>query len=61
MTRPHRVPVQVFLIGDTLRAQGEFEMRQTDFGIKLVSVAGGMLKIKNELKCSFDLLARKAT
>ena len=24
ITRPHRVPVQVFLIGDTLRAQGEF-------------------------------------
>ena len=27
--------VQVFLMGDTLRAQGEFEIRQTDFGIKL--------------------------
>ena len=61
ITRPHRVPVQVFLIGDTLRAQGEFEIRQTDFGITLVSVAGGVLKIKNELQCSFDLLARKAT
>ena len=61
ITRPHRMPVQVFLIADTLRAQGEFEIRQTDFGITLVSVAGGVLKIKNELQCSFDLLARKAT
>ncbi len=47
-------------MGDTLRAQGELTIRQTDFGIKPVSVAGGMLKIKDELKCSFDLLARKA-
>jgi polyisoprenoid-binding protein YceI len=61
ITRPHRMPVQVFLVGDTLRAQGEFEIRQTDFGITLVSVAGGVLKIKDELQCSFDLLARKAT
>jgi polyisoprenoid-binding protein YceI len=60
-TRPHRVPVQVFFMGDTLRAQGEFEIRQTDFGIKLVSVAGGVLKIKDELQCSFDLVARKAS
>lgn len=61
VTRPQRVQVQVFLMGDTVRSQGQFEVRQTDFGIKLVSVAGGVLKIKDELQCSFDLLARKAT
>ena len=61
MTRPQRVPAQVFVMGDTLRAQGDFEIRQTDFGITPVSVAGGTLKLKNELNCSFDLLARKAT
>ncbi len=61
VTRTQRVPAQVFMLGDTLRAQGEFQVRQTDFGITPVSVAGGALKIKDELKCSFDLLARKAT
>jgi polyisoprenoid-binding protein YceI len=61
ITRTQRVPGQVFMLGDTLRAQGEFQVRQTDFGITPVSVAGGALKIKDELKCSFDLLARKAT
>lgn len=44
---------------DSMRAQGEFPIRQTDFHIKLVSAVGGMLKVKNELKCSFDVLARK--
>jgi len=30
------MPVQVFFMGDTLRAQGEFEIRQSDFGIKSI-------------------------
>ncbi len=60
-TRNQRMSAQLFLMGDTMRAQGEMALRQTDFGIKLVSVAGGTLKIKDELKCVFDLLARKAT
>ena len=44
---------------DTLRAYGEFLLRQSDFNIKLVSVAGGVVKIKDELKVSFDIVARK--
>jgi polyisoprenoid-binding protein YceI len=59
-TRMQRVSAQVFLMGDTLRGQGEFTLRQTDFGIRLYSAAGGTLKIRDEVKCSFDLLARKA-
>jgi len=41
-----------------LRAKGLCPIKQTDYKIKLVSVAGGTLKIKNEVKCSFDILAR---
>lgn len=37
------------------------EIRQTDFGITPVSVAGRALTLKDELTCSFDVLARKAT
>jgi len=56
-----RVPVttQVTLIGAMLRASGEFSLLQTDYGIPLVSVAGGALKLKDELKFSFDIVARK--
>jgi polyisoprenoid-binding protein YceI len=46
------------LTGGDLRAKGEFSLKQTDYKIKLVSVAGGTLKVKNELKCSFDVVAR---
>jgi len=45
--------------GDTLRAKGEFSLKQTDFGIKPFSAAGGTIKLKNELKFSFDIAAQK--
>ena len=49
----------VYLNGDTFRAFGSFSVLQTSYGIKLVSVAGGVLKVKDELKCSFDIAARR--
>lgn len=42
-----------------LHATGEFPLKQKDYGIKLVSFAGGTLKIKNEVKCAFDVTAVK--
>lgn len=49
---------EVTINGDELRARGDFPLKQTDYKIKLVSVAGGTLKIKNEVKCSFDIMGR---
>ena len=49
---------EVSLTPDGLRAKGDFMLKQSDYKIKLVSVAGGTLKIKNEVKGSFDILAR---
>jgi len=54
-----RIIAQVTVNGDSFRAFGEFSLRQTDYGIELVSVAGGTLKVKDEVKCSFDIVARK--
>jgi hypothetical protein len=53
------VPCNVTVDQDNLRANGEFTVRQTDFRIKLVSVAGGTLKLKDELKLSFDVSAHR--
>jgi polyisoprenoid-binding protein YceI len=50
---------EMLVTPEGLRAKGEVPIKQSDYQIKLVSVAGGTLKIKNEVKCSFDLLARK--
>lgn len=59
VTRRVTVPAQVILMGDMLRGYGEFSILQSDFGIPLVSVAGGALKLKDELKFTFDIVARK--
>jgi len=51
---------EVTLNNDGLKTKGDFVIKQTDYKIKLVSVAGGTLKIKNEVKGRFDILARNA-
>ena len=45
---------------DTLSAQGDFALKQTDYKIKPVSAMGGTLKVKNELKFKFDIVASKS-
>lgn len=44
---------------DSLRAQGEFSLKQTDFRIKAFSAAGGTIKLKNELRFKFDIVAQR--
>jgi len=59
VTRPQSVAAKVAVMGDTLRAFGSFTILQTDYDLKLVNIAGGALKVKDELKFSFNMLARK--
>jgi len=59
VTNSQAVATQVSLNGDLLRAHGEFTVLQSVHGIKPVSVAGGAIKLKDELKCCFDIVARK--
>ena len=59
VTRSVSVPLQLVFLGDMFRASGECPLSQSSFGIKPVSVAGGSLKLKDELKLTFDIVARK--
>ena len=59
VTRRQSVSANVAPADDKLRAYGEFSIKQSDFKIKLVSVAGGALKVKDELKLTFDITAQK--
>ncbi len=59
VTNGLKVPARVAVTGDMLRAFGEFSLRQSDYNIKLVSAIGGGLKVKDELKFSYDIVARK--
>jgi len=57
VTRPCVIDAQVIAGEDTLRANGEFPLRQSAFNIKQVSAVGGTIKLKDELKFSFDIVA----
>ena len=59
VARRESIATRVTLMGAMLRASGEFSLNQSSYGIKPVSVAGGALKLKDELKFSFEFLARK--
>ena len=59
VSRSLSINVRVALLGSMLRASGDFSLNQTDYDIKLVAVAGGALKLKDELKFSFEIVARR--
>ncbi len=46
--------------GETLRAQGSFAINQSDFRLKIASVAGGTLKMRDELKFAYFILGRRS-
>lgn len=54
-----RSSVRIAVNGDVLRATGDFSVRQSDYEIRPVSAVGGTIKLKDELKFSFDIAARK--
>ena len=59
VTRSQKIPATLVLSEGMLRAFGEFSLRQTDYGIKPVSAVGGGLKVKDEVKFTFDIVARQ--
>ena len=59
VTRSQPIPARVSLLGSMLRASGDFTLSQADYNIKPFSFAGGALKLKDELKFSFEIVARR--
>jgi polyisoprenoid-binding protein YceI len=59
VTRAQPVSARVLINGSSVRATGEFTIRQSDYEITPVSAAAGAIKIKDEVKCTFDIVARK--
>jgi polyisoprenoid-binding protein YceI len=55
----HTFTSQLALGVDNARAYGEFKVRQTDYDIRVASIAGGTLRLQDELKLSFYVVARK--
>lgn len=58
VTRPVSVPVHVQLGDHLLNANGRFSVRQTEFGIKPISV-GGAVAVKDRLDITFSVAAER--
>ncbi|MGO8815179.1 MAG: YceI family protein [Terriglobia bacterium] len=56
---PHSFGARVTKMGSMLRISGDFILRQSDYGIKPYTVAGGVLRLKDDLKFKFELVARR--
>jgi len=57
--RDVEVPVSIQIDGERLRASGELDINQTDFGIKPFSVALGALEVQDRLHLEFNIVAVK--
>jgi polyisoprenoid-binding protein YceI len=55
----HAFFAQVAFGVDSFRAYGEFTLLQSDYGIRIASVAGGTLKLQDELKFTSYVVGRK--
>ena len=59
VTRKLAFDSQLVVGEDTLRGQGSFGVLQSDFNLKIASVASGTLKLRDELRIGFFLIARR--
>jgi hypothetical protein len=59
VTRSVDVPVTLTTAGDELSASGTMALRQTDFGVKPLSLLGGALQVQDEVKLAFSIRARR--
>ena len=55
--RGQTIEAEAEIIGKTIRAHGDFKLKQSDFNIKQVKALGGTLKVKDEVEISFDIMA----
>jgi hypothetical protein len=45
--------------GNDLRAKGEFTINRKDFNVKATNAFHGLVRVKHELKFTFDIVAHK--
>jgi len=58
VTKRIAVPVALTITPEQLRAAGKYTLKQTDYGIKPYSAAGGTIKVKDEVVVNFNIVAK---
>jgi polyisoprenoid-binding protein YceI len=57
--KPANLPVRILVRGGQLTADGEVSLLQTDYGITPVKVGGGTVRVKDKVKISLHIVAKK--
>jgi polyisoprenoid-binding protein YceI len=52
----HSQPLAVVVSRERRRYKGSLTLRQTEFGITPISIAGGVVKVKDEITIEFDIV-----
>jgi polyisoprenoid-binding protein YceI len=59
VTRKIDIPATVTLQGNDLRAVGEFTIDRGDFNVKATSAMHGLIRVRDKVKFTFDIVAHK--
>lgn len=59
VTRQITIPTTVEISGNDLRAKGEFNIERSDFKVKATSAVHGMVRVRDKLKFSFDIIGHQ--
>jgi polyisoprenoid-binding protein YceI len=59
VTRGITIPTEVTLSGNDMRARGEFSIDRDDFGVKATSAFHGMVRVRNNIKFTFDIVGHQ--
>ncbi len=59
VTRQITIPTKVTVTGNDLRAQGEFSISRDDFKVKATSAFHGLVRVRNKLKFTFDIVGHQ--
>jgi polyisoprenoid-binding protein YceI len=59
VTKLIKIPANVSFEGNNLHAVGEFDIDRDDFGVKATSAFHGTIRVKNNLKFLFDIIAER--
>ena len=60
VTRRITIPAGVTVSGNDLRARGEFTVERSDFNVKATSAVHGLVRVRDKLKFTFDILAHRS-
>src|ERR1044072_2290761 len=60
VTRQITIPTKLTVTQNDLRAQGEFSINRDDFKVKATSAVHGLVRVRNKIKFTFDIVGHAA-